>query len=923
VVSNVARVVIATPPVITGQPQPVEVYATTILFLSVRANSTAPLTYVWRRNGNPIPGATADTYSVSSAQTAQSGNYDVVVTTMAGSVTSETVAVLVKPVVPVRITQHPVSQSVFVGDTVTFTVAATGDPAPTYSWRFSRADLPGIETQLNETSPTLVISNLTTSNSGTVYRCIVSNLDSVVASDSALLTVSEVGQTKVAAGRFHSMRLDYFSKLYVAGLNSSGQFGNGTNTNSWSPWEVHFGGQTFADVSSFAFHSLLLSTAKELWATGSNATGQLGDGTLVNKYNYVKVATDVAGMAAGFFHTAYVKTDGTLWTVGGNDSGQLGDGAIVNRSTPAQIATGVIDVAAGIRQTLFIKTDGTLWGVGNLDGSDNYVTTPVQLATNVKAVAAGGYHSIFLKHDGTVWTLGYNATGQLGDGTFNSRLAPVQIATDARAVAVGYFHSAFIKSDHTAWTFGNNGLGQLGNGTNVTGSTPTQVATQVATVAAGESFTLFTKLDGSLWATGLNSDGQFGNGTTTSVVVPTLIRAGAIFAPAIPLEVRASVDGSPAVTRITWQPSAAATSYEVWRGATNDSSLATLVASGLRWPLHLDASPSAASAFYWIKAVNAAGASALSAVATATPMPTNPPVITVPPTGATVDVGATVNFSVTATGDAPLSYQWRRNGDPLPSATAATYSIASAVVTDSGDYTVVVTNPAGSVTSDIAVLTVNKLAQTITFLAPADRGYTTTPFALTASASSSLPVTFTVESGPASINGDTLTLTGVGPVTVRAAQAGNATYAAAMSIDRSFTVSANLASWQLTRFTSAELLDAQISGPNADPDGDGLSNLLEYALGLEPRTATTSGLPEVAATASEWTYTYTRPSDRTDVTYAVEISTDLGAWTTDGVTHELVSTDSVAGTQTWRARTPLTTDANVFFRLKSTTANDQ
>jgi alpha-tubulin suppressor-like RCC1 family protein len=131
-----------------------------------------------------------------------------------------------------------------------------------------------------------------------------------------------------------------------------------------------------------------------------------------------------------------------------------------------------------------------------------------------------------------------------------------------------------------------------------------------------------------------------------------------------------------------------------------------------------------------------------------------------------------------------------------------------------------------------------------------------------------------------------------------------------------------LSAWRAAYFSSAELLDAQISGPNADPDGDGLSNLLEYALGLEPRTATsvatTSGLPEVAASATEWTYTYTRPSDRRDVTYAVEISTDLGAWTTDGVTHELVSTDAATGTQTWRARVPLSTGANLFFRLKIT-----
>ena len=72
----------------------------------------------------------------------------------------------------------------------------------------------------------------------------------------------------------------------------------------------------------------------------------------------------------------------------------------------------------------------------------------------------------------------------------------------------------------------------------------------------------------------------------------------------------------------------------------------------------------------------------------------------------------------------------------------------------------------------------------------------------------------------------------------------------------------------------------------------------------------------MGTSGSEWVYTYTRPGDRSDLTYDVEVSTTLTSWTTSGVTHELVSTDAVAGTETWRARVPLATGANLFFRLK-------
>ena len=100
-----------------------------------------------------------------------------------------------------------------------------------------------------------------------------------------------------------------------------------------------------------------------------------------------------------------------------------------------------------------------------------------------------------------------------------------------------------------------------------------------------------------------------------------------------------------------------------------------------------------------------------------------------------------------------------------------------------------------------------------------------------------------------------------------------------------------------------------------DPDGDGLANLVEYALGYQPRVATAAGLPGVTASASEWIYTYTRPAGRGDVSFAVEISIELTDWTTGGVTHVLVSTDPATGAQIWRGSVERSA-AHAFFRLK-------
>ena len=83
-----------------------------------------------------------------------------------------------------------------------------------------------------------------------------------------------------------------------------------------------------------------------------------------------------------------------------------------------------------------------------------------------------------------------------------------------------------------------------------------------------------------------------------------------------------------------------------------------------------------------------------------------PPTITAQPQSITVLVGSSANFSVTATGEAPLSYQWRKNGVAIGGTTASSYTIASAQTGDAGNYDVVVSNAGGSVTSAAAALTV-------------------------------------------------------------------------------------------------------------------------------------------------------------------------------------------------------------------------
>jgi len=95
-------------------------------------------------------------------------------------------------------------------------------------------------------------------------------------------------------------------------------------------------------------------------------------------------------------------------------------------------------------------------------------------------------------------------------------------------------------------------------------------------------------------------------------------------------------------------------------------------------------------------------------------------------------------------------------------------------------------------------------------------------------------------------------------------------------------VQSSYANWQNTMFTPAQLSNAQISGDFATPAGDGICNLMKYALGLNPMISGTTGLPTVSITAvngtNYLTLTYQRVISRPDLTYIVDVSSDMQTW---------------------------------------------
>jgi hypothetical protein len=187
------------------------------------------------------------------------------------------------------------------------------------------------------------------------------------------------------------------------------------------------------------------------------------------------------------------------------------------------------------------------------------------------------------------------------------------------------------------------------------------------------------------------------------------------------------------------------------------------------------------------------GCSGLASTTTAGPVATAPS-ITAQPTSQSVTAGQTASFSVAATGTAPLNYQWKKNGVAVYGASSPAYSTPTTNSSDNGEqFTVVVSNSAGSVTSSAAILTVNASIPPLQITSSqlpggtAGSAYTatlsasggTSPYSWSVS-SGTLPTGLSLSSSGA-ISG-TPTVAGAFPFTVAVKDAASASISASLSI---------------------------------------------------------------------------------------------------------------------------------------------
>ena len=250
--------------------------------------------------------------------------------------------------------------------------------------------------------------------------------------------------------------------------------------------------------------ALLADGSAVCW--GDDRNGELGDGApAVGPRGPTKVAglTDATALAANGQHACAVRADGSLVCWGSNATGQLGDGTLVNRAQPAAVVglQQVSAVAAGLSHTCALSAAGlSCWGSnsqGQLGAETPTSTTPVTapmpvpLVANPIAIAAGAQHTCAVRSTGAVLCWGQNGSGQLGEGSMSSLAEPVPVTglDTGAAVSAGTTFTCARTSDGAVFCWGDDHDGELGTGRGVTESRPVALAGNAKALAAGGAHT--------------------------------------------------------------------------------------------------------------------------------------------------------------------------------------------------------------------------------------------------------------------------------------------------------------------------------------------------------------------------------------------------------------------------------------------------
>ena len=657
-----AVLTVITAPQIMVQPTNQAVAVSSNGTFSVTAIGQTPLSYHWQTtdevnlvNGGHFLGTTTSTLIVTNSQTTNAGAFQVVITNVAGSVTSSVVNLSVTNIPP-SITLQPTNQTVGVGTNVNLIVLGTGTAPLRFQWLFNGASLTNGGNISGVATNKLAINNVTTNNAGD-YSVIITNFGGSVTSAIAGLTVQTapiiVKQPTNQAVAVYSNAVFSVAVIGQVPLSYHWQTTNGVNLVNGG----HFLG----------------TTTSTLIVTNAQTT---------NASAFQVVITNVAGAVTSSVVNLSVTNIPPAIIV-----------QPTNQAVPVTTNVTIVVVATGTTPLWYQwQFNGTnLANAGNISGA----TTNVLKISSAQVTNSGGYTVIVTNFGGAV-------TSSIANLIVASSPAIVTQPTN-QVTAVGAAANFTVTATgtvplHYLWQMdGTN----LVNGGQISGATTATL--KFSNAQTNDNGTTFDVII-------TNSVGS----VTSSIVVLTVTNVPPTITVQPTNQAAALGDNVTFVVTATGTPPL---SYQWQMDGTNLMDDNGKFSGSLSNELTIFNVQLTNSGTYTVVVTNIAGSlTSSNAVLTLTNVP---PLITLQPTNQTAGVGLNVTFVVLATGTSPLSYQWQLGGINLVDggqfigATSNILTISNVQLTNGGTYTVVVTNSVGSVTSSNAVLTLTNIPPTI------------------------------------------------------------------------------------------------------------------------------------------------------------------------------------------------------------------
>ena len=323
------------------------------------------------------------------------------------------------------------------------------------------------------------------------------------------------GPDLITAGIGHSCALTNKDGLECWGLNDSGQVGDGTFVDKRTPVDVvGIDPTTVIGLVSGIHHTCVLTSENEVFCWGDNSHGQLGDGTTDN--SHVPLLVDglegrITAISAGAQFTCALNSAKDVFCWGNNSHGQLNDGTEDHSSIPVKtttVSSDTVMISGGTVELHGITSDGAV----QLWNSQLIIPVTGLPEENNTYVSAGRFAV-----GGCSMTVGgdVNCWGEITDAEVNGAVVRHMLAS-------GEGHACTMKAEGLV-CWGNNSHGQLGDDSTDDSAEEVLVVglkQSVIALAAGKKHTCVILGDETVACWGHNGTGQLGDGSIDHSSVP-------------------------------------------------------------------------------------------------------------------------------------------------------------------------------------------------------------------------------------------------------------------------------------------------------------------------------------------------------------------------------------------------------------------